>query len=77
MMNCSVHIWVLHWIKLPVIAYVIDTTGSMTEELPEIQATIPQIRTNLQQYVDSFSGNIQVRFILVPFNDPGNYKYIY
>jgi hypothetical protein len=54
------------------IAYVIDTTGSMTEELPEIQATIPEIRTNLQQYVDSFSGNIQVRFILVPFNDPGN-----
>lgn len=54
------------------IAYVIDTTGSMVEELPEIQATIPQIRISLQQYIDSFSGNIQVRFILVPFNDPGN-----
>lgn len=53
------------------IAYVIDTTGSMDDELPEIQATIPQIRASLQQYVDSFSGNIQVRYILVPFNDPG------
>ena len=53
------------------IAYVIDTTGSMAEELPEIQATIPEIRASLQQYADSFSGNIQVRYILVPFNDPG------
>ena len=43
----------------------------MEEELPEIQATIPEIRASLQQYVDSFSGSIQVRYILVPFNDPG------
>ena len=55
------------------IAYVIDTTGSMGEELPEIQATIPQIRASLQEYVNSFSGNIRVQFILVPFNDPGTY----
>ena len=53
------------------IAYVIDTTGSMSEELPEIQATIPTIRSDLQQYVNSFSGSMQVRYILVPFNDPG------
>lgn len=53
------------------IAYVIDTTGSMGEELPEIQATIPTIRRDLQDYVNSFSGSMQVRFILVPFNDPG------
>lgn len=53
------------------IAYVIDTTGSMEEELPEIQATIPQIRTSLQQYVNGLGGNVRVRYILVPFNDPG------
>lgn len=53
------------------IAYVIDTTGSFGDELPELQATIPAIRDNLQSYVDSFAGSIQVRYILVPFNDPG------
>ena len=53
------------------IAYVIDTTGSMSEELPEIRATIQTIRENLKQYMESFSGPIRVRYILVPFNDPG------
>ena len=52
------------------IAYVIDTTGSMSEELPEIQATIPQIRVNLQQYAET-NGVTNIRYILVPFNDPG------
>ena len=54
------------------IAYVIDTTGSMGEELPQIQATIPIIRVFLENYVASLGGNARVRFILVPFNDPGN-----
>lgn len=53
------------------IAYVIDTTSSMAEELPEIQATIPTIRTELQQYVETFGGSMRVRYILVPFSDPG------
>ena len=53
------------------IAYVIDTTGSMSEELPKIRATIGTIRENLKQYMESFSGPIRVRYILVPFNDPG------
>ena len=52
------------------IAYVIDTTGSMGEELPEIQATIPQIRINLQEYAET-NGITNIRYILVPFNDPG------
>ena len=54
------------------IAYVIDVTGSMGEELPEIQATIPSIRAFLENYVEDLGGNARVRFILVPFNDPGN-----
>ena len=62
------------------IAFVIDTTGSMTEELPEIQATIPQIRVNLQEYAET-NGITNIRYILVPFNDPGavqvvNYSYV-
>ena len=53
------------------IAYVIDTTGSMGEELPQIQATIPTITANLLTYISRFGGGVQFRFILVPFNDPG------
>ena len=53
------------------IAYVIDTTGSMGEELPQIQASIPQIRADLQAYRDSIGENAAIRYILVPFNDPG------
>lgn len=56
------------------ITYVIDTTGSMGEELPQIQATIPTIRTSLRNYVESFAGSISVNYILVPFNDPGIHK---
>ena len=55
------------------IAYVIDTTGSMSQELPQIQATVPMIRTFLEDYVAGLGGNARVRFILVPFNDPGNF----
>ena len=55
------------------IAYVIDTTGSMGDELPEIQAGIPEIRTRLQSYAASFGGDATVNYILVPFNDPGKY----
>ena len=53
------------------IAYVIDTTGSMGDELPEIQATIPTIRESLQQYRESLGDNAEVKYILVPYNDPG------
>ena len=54
------------------IAYVIDTTSSMGVELPEIQATNPGIRAFMENYVEELGGNARVRFILVPFNDPGN-----
>ena len=57
------------------IAYVIDTTGSMSEELLEIQATIPQIRTNLQEYAET-NGITNIRYILVPFNDPGTVQIV-
>ena len=53
------------------LAYVIDTSGSMGPELPVIQATIPNIRVTLENYVESLGGEAKVRFILVPFNDPG------
>ena len=55
------------------ISYVIDTTGSMSEELPEIQRALPQIRIQLDRYIQSLGENVQVRFILVPFNDPGEF----
>lgn len=55
------------------VAYVIDTTGSMGEELPQIQATIPQIRSSLEQYKESIGENAVINYILVPFNDPGLY----
>ena len=53
------------------IAYVVDTTASMGEELPEIQATIPTIRESIQQYRESLGDNAEVNYILVPYNDPG------
>ena len=53
------------------VAYVIDTTGSMSEELPQIQATIPQIRSSLKQYKESIGESAVINYILVPFNDPG------
>jgi hypothetical protein len=52
------------------VAYVIDTTGSMAEELPEIQATIPQIRSSLEQYKESVGESAVINYILVPYNDP-------
>ena len=52
------------------IAYVIDTTAGMSDELPEIQATIPELRMNLEKYAE-MNGNTNIRYILVPFNDPG------
>ncbi len=56
------------------IAYVIDTTGSMSEELPEIQASIPQIRSNLEAYARNLAEATIIRYILVPFNDPGKFR---
>ena len=57
------------------IAYVIDTTGSMRQELPEIQATIPTIRESIQQYRESLGDNAEVNYILVPYNDPGKEEF--
>ena len=59
------------------IAYVIDTTGSMGVELPQIQATIPSIRAFLEDYVEDLGGFARVRFILVPFNDPGTVIFMF
>ena len=56
------------------IAYVIDTTGSMSEELPEIQATIPVIREKLMNFTAGLECGTRARYILVPFNDPGMLK---
>ncbi|KAI6655535.1 Von Willebrand factor A domain-containing protein 7-like [Oopsacas minuta] len=56
--------------KIASIAYVIDTTGSMSEELPEIQATLPQIERQILRYKESIGENAEVNLILVPFNDP-------
>ena len=53
------------------IAFVIDTTGSMSEELPQIQASLPRIQSELEAYEESLGGGIAVDYILVPFNDPG------
>ena len=53
------------------IAYVIDTTSSMHEELSEIQRNIQTIKADLKQYVESFGGPVRVRYILVPFNNSG------
>lgn len=53
------------------IAYVIDTTGSMSAELPEIQENIPVLRSRLQQYKENLGDNAEINYILVPFNDPG------
>ena len=57
--------------KFASIAYVIDVTGSMRDELPEIQATIPGIRKYLEDYIDLLGETAELKFILVPFNDPG------
>ena len=59
------------------IAYVIDTTGSMGEELPEIQATIPVIRETLRNFTAGLECGTRARYILVPFNDPGIHKIIF
>ena len=57
--------------QLQSIAYVIDTTGSMSEELPQIQASISTIRKGLLDYKAILGSGVQLQYILVPFNDPG------
>ena len=58
------------------VAYVIDTTGSMSTALPQIQATIPRIRSRLEEYKDNLGENAEINYILVPFNDPGLIAYV-
>ncbi len=70
----DVHFAAFLSLELPLIAsiaYVIDTTGSMGAEIPEIQATIPSIKMFLEDFLEDQGRNAKVRFILVPFNDPG------
>ena len=57
--------------QLKTIVYVIDTTSSMSEELPRIQASISTIRQQLLEYKTSLDDGVQLQYILVPFNDPG------
>ena len=52
------------------VAYVIDTAASMIEELPLIQASLPRIREQLDDYKASSEGGA-VNYMLVPFNDSG------
>ena len=63
--------------QLKTIAYVIDTTSSMSEELPRIQASISTIRQQLLEYKASLDDGVQLQYILVPFNDPGELYIIY
>ena len=53
------------------IAYVIDTTASMSDVLPEIRAALPQILTELIEYLRDLGGRAAGKYILVPYNDPG------
>ena len=55
------------------IAYVIDTTASMSDVLPEIQAALPEIMTELNEYLQDLGEGAALKFILVPYNDPGTY----
>lgn len=52
------------------ICYVIDTTGSMGDELPQIQASIGDIRSGLLELKRSLPPGTELEYILVPFNDP-------
>ena len=55
------------------LAIVIDTTGRTDNTiLTEIQASLPDIATNVQQYTDTIEEEIQIRYILVPLSDSGN-----
>ena len=60
------------------IAYVIDTTPSITFRLgrdrvlpPEILGTLTSFRANLEEYERIYTGRIHIRYILVPFKEPG------
>ena len=55
------------------IAYVIATTASMSDVLPEIQAALPEIMTELNEYLQDLGEGAALKFILVPYNDPGTY----
>ncbi len=52
------------------VAFVVDTTASMSDELPWIQTVIPSIQAQLNSYSNGISGGIAIDYILVPFNDP-------
>lgn len=53
------------------IAYVIDTTGSMYDDILEIHAALSSIRMEIETYIENLGPNAEVNLILVPFNDPG------
>lgn len=53
------------------IAFVIDTTASMADVLPEIQKALPRLKLELSAYVKDLGDGARVRLVLVPYNDPG------
>jgi len=53
------------------LAMVIDTTRRSNDELQEIVDLIPQIKMDVQQYINTFENDLQVRYILVPVEDSG------
>ena len=52
------------------VAFVVDTTASMSDELPWIQTVIPAIQAQLSSYSTSISGGVIIDYILALLNDP-------
>ncbi len=52
------------------VAFVVDTTASMSDELPWIQTVIPAIQAQLSSYSNSISGGVIIDYILALLNDP-------
>lgn len=53
------------------LAFVVDTTESLREELPQIQASLGRIEQELADYRMAVGGRVNVDYVLVPYNDPG------
>lgn len=53
------------------LAFVVDTTESLREELPQIQASLGRIEQEVADYIMAVGETINVDYILVPYNDPG------
>ena len=53
------------------IAFVIDTTESMANVLPEVQKALPHLKSELNAYVKDLGDGARVKLVLVPYNDHG------